>query len=395
MMLQTPTSTAPRNGWIGPASAAAALLLMGIGGYELYLHAGSLIQQGRTLPPALILALALVGGAASFFSPCSIAITPAFLAYLTVGTSPGKDARSLSPSLVFAAGLVALGIVVFYALAGAIIGLVGNVAYNYLVYFIPVVGVAFILLGGLILLERTGLLAFVARWNPMNQHYARQETAPPARRTPEKRTLVSFGFAYGAASHTCSLPIFLGILLLPLVAGNYALALLSVLAYGLAIASLVVVMMLLGQRVFAALRRTGAWLMRATALLFIGTGGFLVYYFAQNYGAYGDRPAATSVAAVAPGHRYTLTEGADATGYPYQPRTLVIPAGHAIRVTVTDHIGGCLLSTIFEGLGPDGHAAEVTVPVGDTRIVWLYARHPGRYPFHCGGQMYSGTVVAR
>lgn len=90
-----------------------------------------------------------------------------------------------------------------------------------------------------------------------------------------------------------------------------------------------------------------------------------------------------------------MTEGADATGYPYEPRTLVIPAGQTARVAVTDHIGGCLLSTIFEGLGPGGHAAEVTVPVGDTRVIELYARHPGRYRFHCGGDMYSGTVVAR
>ena len=205
--------------------------------------------------------------------------------------------------------------------------------------------------------------------------------------------LISFGFAYGAASHTCSLPIFLGILLLPLVAGNYGLAMLSVLVYGLAIASLVVVMMLLGQRVFATLRRTGMWLMRATALLFIGTGGFLVYYFTQNYGAYVDRGPATAV--VAAGHRYALTEGADTTGYPYQPRTLIIPAGHRVQVAVTDHIGGCLLVTVFEGLGPGGQAAEVTVPVGETRIVQLYAPHPGRYPYHCGENMYSGTVVAR
>ena len=394
-MQQTSTPNAPRNGWIGPAGAAAALLLMGIAGYELYLHAGSLLQQGRALPPALLLGLALVGGAASFFSPCSIAITPAFLAYLTVGTPPAKDARSFSPSLVLAAGLVALGIVVFYAIAGAVIGLVGNVAYNYLIYFIPVVGVAFILLGALILLERTGMLAFVERWNPMNRRYARREAGPAAARTPGKRMLVSFGFAYGAASHTCSLPIFLGILLLPLLAGNYVLAMLSVFTYGLAIASLVVVMMLLGQRVFAALRRAGVWLMRVTALLFIGTGGFLFYYFAQNYGAYAGRAPATSAAAAMPAAPYLLTEGADATGYPYQPRTLTIPAGQTVQVAVTDHIGGCLLSTVFEGLGPSGHAAEVTVPVGETRVVQLYAPHPGRYTFHCGGNMYSGTVVAQ
>ena len=384
-----------RSNWSLPAGAAATLLLMAVAGYFLYLHAGAILQQGQTLPPLLIVGLALVGGAASFFSPCSIAITPAFLAYLTVGTPPDKDARIPSRSVVFAAGLVALGIVAFYGAAGVLIGMVGSIAYNYLIYFIPVVGVAFILLGVLLLLGRSGVLAFIERWNPMNRRYARREIGAPMSGRRRKRALVSFGFAYGAASHTCSLPIFLGILLLPLVAGNYPLAMLSVFAYGFAVAILVVVMMLLGQRVFVALRRTGPWLMRLTAVLFIGTGGFLFYYFGQNFGAYVSPAQASPATLATPGHRYALTEGADATGYPYQPRTLVIPAGQSVQVAVTDHIGGCLLRTIFEGLGSAGHAAEITVPVGTTRVIQLYAAHPGRYAFHCGGDMYSGTVVAQ
>ena len=394
-MPEAPLSKASRSGWAGAVGAGLVLLLMGAGGYVLYLHAGALLQHGRTLPPALILGLALVGGAASFFSPCSIAITPAFVAYLAAGTTPSGKARASAPSLALAAGLVALGIIVFYGIAGAIVGVIGSVAYNYLIYLIPIVAAVFVVLGVLILLNRTGALAFVERWNPMNRRYARQEAGPVVARSPRKRTLVSFGFAYGAASHTCSLPIFLGILLLPLVAGNYPLAALSVFAYGLAIALLVVVMMLLGQRVFAGLRRMGPWLMRITALLFLGTGGFLFYYFGQNYGTYVTPASAAPLAAVPAVHRYHLIEGADATGYPYQPRKLVIPARQAIQLAVTDHIGGCLLSTVFEGLGPGGNAAEITVPVGDTRTVQLYAPRAGRYVFHCGGNMYSGTVVAQ
>ncbi|TAL72041.1 MAG: hypothetical protein EPN56_03380 [Rhodanobacter sp.] len=156
-------SNARGTGWVRAAGAAAVLVLMGVAGYFLYLHAGALLQHGRTLPPALLLALALAGGAASFFSPCSIAITPAFLAYLTVGAPPKEGVRSFSRPLVFAALLVALGIVVFYSLAGVVIGLVGSVAYDYLVYFIPVVGAIFLLLGMLILLDRTGLLSFLER----------------------------------------------------------------------------------------------------------------------------------------------------------------------------------------------------------------------------------------
>lgn len=394
-MHRTTVSKSLGTGWILPASSAVALLLIGVAGYFLYLHAGSILQQGHALPPLLILGLALIGGAASFFSPCSIAITPAFLAYLTAGTLPEKTPRSFSRPLLVAAVLVALGIVAFYSAAGIVIGLVGNIAYNYMIYFIPVVGAVFILLGALILLGRSGVLAFIERWNPMNRLYIHRESGGIGDGTPRKGALISFGFAYGAASHTCSLPIFLGILLLPLVAGDYPLAVLSVFAYGFAIAFLVVVMMLLGHRVFAALRRLGPWMMRITAMLFIGTGIFLFYYFAQNYDLYLAPTPISSAAEVVPGQPYHLSEGADATGYPYQPRILVIPARKTVQVALTDHIGGCLLSTIFEGLGPAGSAAKITVPVGETRVIKLYAPHPGEYVFHCGGNMYSGTVVAR
>ncbi|TAM83390.1 MAG: hypothetical protein EPN47_04575 [Acidobacteria bacterium] len=347
------------------------------------------------MPPLLFLALALIGGAASFFSPCSIAITPAFLAYLATGTLPEKETRVLSRPLIWAALLVASGIVVFYAVAGSIVGLVGSIAYNYLIYFIPVVGLAFLLLGALILLGRVGGLGFVERWNPMNRLYARQEVAEPAVGTRRKSTFVAFGFAYAAASHTCSLPIFLGILLVPLVVGNYPLAALSVFAYGFAIALLVVTMMALGHRVSAGLRSLGPWLMRTTAVLFIGTGAFLFVYFGQNYGAYFNKGSTKAAVTVAVDHRYQLIEGADATGYPYAPRVLDIPAGKVVQVAVTDHVGGCLLRTVFEGLGTDGRTVKIVVPVGETRVVSLYAPRPGRYAFHCGENMFSGTVVAQ
>lgn len=382
------------NGGMVAATAAAALLVLGLAGYLLYLHAGAMLAKGQALPPLLILGLALIGGAASFFSPCSIAITPAFLAYLTAGAAPdGANSKRPSGAFVPAAILVATGIVAFYAAAAGVVGVIGSAAYNYMIYFLPLVGLAFLFLGALILLGGSGRLAFIERWNPMNRVYARQEVGN--QRTSQKRTFVSFGFAYGAASHTCSLPIFLGILLVPLVAGNYTLAALAVFMYGFAIAFLVVVMMMLGQRVFAALRRLGPWLMRVTAALFLGSGLFLLYYFGENYSSY-LIPGSNALAQTAlPAHRYRLIEGAGTTGYPYVPRTLHIPVGKSVTVAVTDHVGGCLLRTIFEELGPNGRDVSVTVPVGTTRMAVLYAPRPGRYPFHCGGNMYSGTIVAR
>lgn len=77
------------------------------------------------------------------------------------------------------------------------------------------------------------------------------------------------------------------------------------------------------------------------------------------------------------------------------PRTFTIPVGRTVRLAISDHIGGCLLQTIFDGLGPSGEDVTVTVPVGATRIVALRAPRAGAYSFHCGSNTYSGTIVGR
>ncbi|TAN09262.1 MAG: hypothetical protein EPN34_14565 [Burkholderiaceae bacterium] len=380
----------PQHGTRAAVLSGLALLLLGAGGYFAYLHAGALLASTRTLPPALLLALALVGGAASFFSPCSIAITPAFLTYLVSGALPGDDVPQPRVRLSVAAIEVAIGIVAFYAIAAAVLGLIGNVVYNALIYLLPLVGAAFILLGALMLTGRAGLLEPLARHNPMNRLYERYETVT---RDRSALSMLGFGFAYGATSHTCSLPIFLGILVVPLVAGDYALAAASVLSYGVAIALLVIAMMLLGQRVFATLRQQGNRLMRLTALLFVATGGFLFLYFAQSYGVFARPAPASAHASLTEPVERQLVEGTGA--YPYVPRTFTIPVGQTVRLAISDHIGGCLLQTVFDGLGPSGEDVTVTVPVGATRVVALRTPRAGAYSFHCGSNMYSGTIVGR
>lgn len=386
----------PPRAWSLAIVSTLALAALGAAGYLLYLHAGDWLARAHTLPAGWLLGLAVVGGAASFFSPCSIAITPAFLAYIAQSPPSASSGQGGKRNLT-AAAQVALGIVLFYLLAGAVIGLLGNAVYNVMIYFIPVVGALFVALGVVLFTGRAGWLARIGQWNPFNRIYDRTETGAGTR---GGASMVGFGVAYGAASHTCSLPIFLGVLMVPLIVGNYPLAVASVLAYGIAMAVLVVVMMALGQRVFGFLRRLGPWLMRLTALLFIGTGVFLFYYFAQSDGlvqagpsGVERSPAKVVMASSVP--MLHLLEGSTATGYPYRPRTLRIPAGRPVNVAITDHVGGCLLRTVFVGLGPSGTDASISVPVGHTRTVTLYAPRAGRYAFHCGGNMYSGTVQAQ
>ncbi len=213
-----------------PWRASAALAMIGalfwVGAW-VYVHVGGLLlRQAAVLPAPLLLSLALVGGAASFFSPCSIAITPSFLVYL-LGDSDAAAVHVERRRVIGSAGVVALGIVSFYALAGLLIGLVGAVAYNYLVYLILVVGIAFVALG-YALLSGAGArtLGALATRNPANQAYDDLLERGGVRGA----RLYGFGWVYGAASHSCALPIFLGIVLVPLATGALWLAVATTLA---------------------------------------------------------------------------------------------------------------------------------------------------------------------
>lgn len=263
-----------------PTFAFLALLILFVVGTFVYVHIGASLFariHGHTAPPVLIILLALVGGAASFFSPCSLAITPSFIMAFVAD----EEAPLSRAALLRAGALVAAGVVAFYAVAGALVVTVGASVYTILIYLIPLVGLLFIGLGAVTALGRPELFARLAALNPWNRVY---EDQLHERHRLGSRSLMGFGAAYGAASHTCTLPIFLGIVLLPLGLGEPVLAGLAVLLYGGAIALLILVMIPFGQDIVLAIRRrVGMYLQYATGWLFIFTGIYLLRYFAINF----------------------------------------------------------------------------------------------------------------
>jgi len=263
-------------------AAIGGLALLFGAGYVLDTHLGRIAffaAPSARVPTPLLLALAVIGGAASFFSPCSIALTPAFLTYFVPGAA--GDRRRLVRGSV----LVALGMLGFYAVAGLLVGTIGAVVYNVLIYLLPFLGFLFLGLGYLIVTDQGArLFAGLFRWRSASA--AAGDTAAPLVSGRREWDLLAFGAAYGAASHTCTLPIFLGIVLVPLAVGNALLAALTTLLYGMALAGLLVTMAGLGQGVLLRLRRAwGSRLQQATGGLFLLTGLYLLYYFAHNFGA--------------------------------------------------------------------------------------------------------------
>ncbi len=273
-----------RSPW-GALLAGGLLVILFVTGYRLYTQLGARLfaqtHAAHALPPFLLLALAVIGGGASFFSPCSLAITPSFLAYF-LGAGDGHEQPAAHRVLMKGSALVALGIVAFYAVAGVLVTVIGAVVYAFLIDLIPAVAAGFAALGVIILSGRGRALDRVGRLNPAQRLFdARTERAGDH----HPSALIAYGAAYGAAAHTCTLPIFLGIVLLPLGTGNDVLAGVSVLLYGFAIATLLMVMALLGQSVLLSARRlVGRRLRQLTGVLFLLTAAYLLRYFSLNYG---------------------------------------------------------------------------------------------------------------
>ena len=252
--------------------ALVALGLVAVAGFLLYaLFGGAIVRaaQGALVPLPLLLGLAVVGGTASFFTPCSIVFAPTFL--VMVGSAEDSRRKLFGRAL-----WVACGIVLFYALLGLVVGLVGAAIDGVLFYLIPILGVAFLVLGVLILTGRTGFIERLARLNPALDSYERASASRPARSS----SLLSLGVLYGAAAHGCSLPIFLGIVLVPLVAGNILAAALTIVVYGAALALFLLLTVALGRQAMPAKGRLwGQKIQQASGWLFAFIGMYLVLYF--------------------------------------------------------------------------------------------------------------------
>ena len=160
--------------------ALVALGLLAVAGFLLYTLFGSAIvhaAHGTVVPLPLLFGLAAVGGTASFFTPCSIVFAPTFL--VMIGSAEDGRRKLLGRAL-----WVAAGIVLFYALLGLVVGLVGAAIDAALIYVIPILGVTFLVLGVLILTGRTRFMERLGQLNPALASYERASASPLARPRP-------------------------------------------------------------------------------------------------------------------------------------------------------------------------------------------------------------------
>jgi len=212
-------------------------------------------------------ALGFLAGLGAFFAPCAFALFPAYVSYyLATSGDAGGRGRALGLGLACAAGAV-----VFFALVGAVVTLLGGGIAPYLVATKPVVALGVVGLGVVQVLDvRLPSLAPALGLGP-------------SRAMPAALAVFVYGFGYALASTGCTLPLYVSITVLPLTSGFAGAAFVTFGAFAVAMALLMLVTTVLvgmaKRNLVVALQQSAVWIKRASGVVLILAGLYLGYYY--------------------------------------------------------------------------------------------------------------------
>lgn len=213
-------------------------------------------------------------GAVAAFNPCGFALLPAYLGlYLRDGVPRSRVGARLSRSLVVAA-VVGATFTVLFGAVGAVFSLASALILRSLPWIGLGVGVVLILIGGLILSGRHIALSVPQR---VATRIGQGASATGM------RGYAAFGFAYGAASLGCTLPLFLAVMGTATAASGGWTAPIAFVLYGAGMAAaLGILTVVAGVVSFGILGRVRGFVRIVSGLsaaLLLLSGAYVVYYW--------------------------------------------------------------------------------------------------------------------
>lgn len=218
----------------------------------------------------LPLTIALVAGGLSILNPCSFPLLPAFLSFYV-----GADEQRLprASGRIAQGLLVGLSVTVGYLAVFAVVSLPITYGVKIVADALPWIGV-----GIGVALAAAGALVLAGR--SLSLPPSLRTTFPPKRRLV---TMVLFGAAYGTASLSCALPLFLALVGTTLSAEGDGGAVAVFLAFATGIALMVtavaIAAALAREGLAARLRRLVPYVSRAGGGLLVLAGAYLTYYW--------------------------------------------------------------------------------------------------------------------
>ena len=238
---------------------------------------GSVSGTAATVVFALPVSYAFAAGMIATVNPCGFALLPAYMSiYLGGNTDGGVEGEPLGRLLkaLLISLMVTLGFVLLFGSVGVIIAASGHFLTNVMPWSGLFVGIIMVLLGLWLLVGKNTIYAGLA--------VRLSERVHPGR----SRGLFSFftfGIAYGVASLSCTLPIFLIVVGSSLAANGFLIGLFQFISFALGMGTVLMVLTL-GTALFKGavashLRGFMPYIERASAVLVVLAGSFIVYYW--------------------------------------------------------------------------------------------------------------------
>ncbi len=172
----------------------------------------------------LILSLAFIIGMLSFFSPCGLAIMPAFISYNMAMADEG-NAKVLGLKIgIFSA----LGVITFYTILGIFFSLFGAVIAPYLRILRYMIAILLIFLGIMLIRRISVIPDFLVKLR-LGIHSRIENSSGFS-------GFYLFGFAYGIDIIGCLFPVVAALILIPILTGEMMTGVMAFLSYSLGLA---------------------------------------------------------------------------------------------------------------------------------------------------------------
>jgi len=234
------------------------------------------VQWLTSLSALLPFGFAFGAGVVAAVNPCGFAMLPAYLSLYLGNQEAGFEKRSsLGRGLraLLIGGVVSLGFVLLFGLAGVVVSAGGSAILGTMPWVGMVIGGALILMGLWMLAGRTF-------YSGVFERLAGRVGDPKAMSV---RDFFLFGLAYGLASLSCTLPVFLAVMGGSLTAGSLVSGAGQFVSYGLGMASVLLVLTLalalLKRSVISRLRGLVPYVQILSAALLIVAGAYIIFYW--------------------------------------------------------------------------------------------------------------------
>lgn len=232
------------------------------------------------------LGLAFAAGLVATINPCGFAMLPAYLSFFLGLEEPGCDRRAGVAGTLRVGGIVSLGFFVVFGVTGLLINAGARAIIDWIPYLALGVGVAMVALG-------------IAMWRgyEFNVGFSKVQGGTAGR---DARSVFSFGVSYAVASLSCTLPVFLSVVVGSMASASFVGGFLTYIAYGAGMSALLVgvtlAVALAKQGVIDRLKSMLRHMQRVASAFLVMAGAYIVWFWIDDLSsAAGEQGSAAGV----------------------------------------------------------------------------------------------------